>query len=283
MVTMPTDGAIGVAVVGEDEVHRALAMALFDGALATLAAERGADWLVVDDARTWLVFDGGERVRRGFYDSHREDPLPTRPGRRIRTTGHINGRPAGPGAAKLRRLFTYHALQPEPPGMVVLLTDTDGDERTAASAEQVRELVTGLEDPPALVIGMPHRDAEAWLFAAALPTDAQTAERLAAARKALSFDPSREPERLTSSPNDAMTDAKRVLRFVLLHEGEELARGRPRTGPPTPDEADEIAERLARDLDRASTFRNCGLSDFVRDLRAAVATTFRDHVPPAAP
>lgn len=279
---MRADGTVGVAVVGEDEVHRALAMGLFDGALAAMAAERGADWLEPATSRTWLVYDGGARERRGYYDSHREDPLPGPVGRRVQPTGFIDGRPAGPGASKLRHLYLLHSLQANPPDVVVLLMDTDGDHELVASAEQIRTFVQRFDSPPLLVIGTPHRDAEGWLFVAPVEPGEAT-KRLAQARTALSFDPTQQPERLTASPNDAVTDAKRVLRFVVLGEGTELARGRPRSAPPSPAEADELVERLAARLDRAATYEACGLARFVRDLHAAVATTFRDSLPPARP
>jgi hypothetical protein len=279
---MQADGTIGVAVVGEDEVHRALAMALFDGALREFAEARGADWVEAENVRAWLVFDGAERARRSYYDSHREDPLPSpRPSVRVKTTGFIDGQPAGPGAAKLRYLYTFHALQAAPPDVVVILADSDGDTRLVASAEQVRRFTLRLEHPPVLVIGTPHRDAEAWLMAAPFPSDAESARRLVAARAALSFDPALQPERLTSSPNDAPTDAKRVLRFVLLHEGDRLAQGTPRTGPPSPEESDALATRLATDLSRARSYEACGLDAFLTDLSAAVTILFRDFVPGA--
>lgn len=279
---MQADGRIGVAVVGEDELHRALAMALFDAALGALAEERHADWIEVELLRQWLVFDGGTSARRGYYDIHRDDPLPTRPGVRIRTAGFINGEPLGPAASKLRHLFAFHALQDCPPDVVVILVDTDGEPRLSHSAEQVRQFARTLDAPPLLVFGLPHRDAEGWLFAAPLPADEETTRRHQAACAVLSFDPTRQPERLTSHPNHASTDAKRVVRFVLLGEGDGLAPGHPASRAPN-EEADALAARLAASLPRALTYYTCNLAPFIQDLMDTQALAFRDFLPEVRP
>jgi hypothetical protein len=278
---MSPDGRVTIAIVGEDEVHRALAMALMDGVLAAAAGARGADWLDPHHVREWVVVpEGQDQPGRRFYNSHWDHPLPVHGRRRPPSFGRRAGRPLAPGASRLRHLYQLHALQPEPPDLLVILQDTDGNLELCLAGDDLRRMVQdSFHDGPAVVVGFPHRDAEAWLMAAPILPDGESAQRLDAARVALSFDPAKQPERLTSSPNDAVTDAKRVLRFVVLQEGERLAQGTPGSVPPSPTEADELACRLAQHLDRARAYQACNLAGFVLDLDAAVVTVFRDFIP----
>lgn len=263
---MPVDGCIRVAIIGEDEVHRALAMALLDAVMLDIFQKCSADWLMeIDEVRSWVVDASGKL----FYDSHRDEPPP----RKLRTAGHIRGEPLKPGASKLRHLYLLHTQQSPAPDLVIILQDTDGSPSLQAAANQVLQLWE--PDFPVLVIGLPHRDADAWLFAAPAPDEVSS--RLELARKVLSFDPFHEPERLTSSPNHAITDAKRVVQYVLLGEGEELRIGHPKSKPPS--NADELAQRLTTDLPRLRRFVGCGLASFIDALSLAIGTIFREHLP----
>ncbi len=268
------DGLLRFVVVGEDHVHRALAMGLCDAVACKLAHDRDADWFDPEHHREWWApdMDAHTPANRRFR--------PLKNPTRRRYHGHIGGRPAGPGAQKMRGVF-LDLLQEQPrPNLVVMLQDSDGDGRIAESAIQVLHYLNEIEGAPPLVIGIPNRDAEAWFLAAGVESRGQR-ERLAAARKILPFDPTHQPERLTSSPNDSPTDAKRVVRFVLLEDGDKLATGRPASLPPSPDEADLLAQRLGRVLVVGESYEACGLADFVRALAVASQSVWAKHLPRA--
>ena len=95
------------------------------------------------------------------------------------------------------------------------------------------------------------------------PRDEEEASRLEALRKdkdkKLSFNPPETPHRLTAHPNDAPTDAKRVLRFLLF--GEYTSR------PPALEELPALCERLLQDLDRLERRgADSYLADLLREL-----------------
>ena len=258
-------------------MHRALAMALFRKVAAELAASRGADYFEFDTAVRWSALRETDDVAepRRWSDIH--DAVPEH--HRLRLAGHINGQPIGPGARKLRGKLVECARARRQARLVVLLADTDGDDRLRAGARQVTDWAANQDDLPPVTIGQPHCDAEGWLMA--MPSlSARQRERLAQAERVLSFDPSLQPDRLTSKPNDAVTDAKRVLQFVLLEVGDVLASGRPASRPPN-DDADRLAVQLASDLTRLAPFEACGLASFIAELRSAVAGLLVEHLPEA--
>lgn len=262
-------------VIGEDEVHRALGMALVDAVIRHLAHERDADWLEPELVRRWSALaepvDLPEHRRRG--DSHRRG--------HIRQHGYLAGQPCAPGAHKLRALLVEHARAERTPALLVLLQDTDGDPALGKGVRQVQDWAAARDDLPPVAIGCAHREAEAW-FMATPGLAAKQPQRLQQARAALGFDPTRQPERLSAQPNDALTDAKRVLRFVLLAEGERLAAGVPDSVSPSLEEVDELAAQLAADLGHLAQFKACGLAPFVAALKAALPRALHQHLPPAA-
>jgi hypothetical protein len=192
--------------------------------------------------------------------------------------GHIQGRPVGPGAQKLRGKLVECARADRPAELVVLFHDTDGDPRLSDGARQVIDWVAAQDDLPAVVIGTPAPEGEAWLLLAG-DLDLSQRQRLEEATSTLSFDPTREPERLTSKPPAKVTDAKRVVQYVLLRSGARLGEGSPESKSPSADTADELAERLAADPERLAGWSACGLAPFVTALDRAVAHVFREHLP----
>lgn len=264
-----SEGGTPFYVVGEDEAHRALAMALVDAGVRQIALQSDASWLDPDLVRRWSALIESDDVP----EARRWGDIKATP--KVRIHPFIDGAPCKPGARRLRAALVEHARSARAPGMVILMLDTDGDEQVLKGAEQVMSWVAGQSDLPPTVIGIPHRDAEAWFFAA----PGIDGDRLADARQVLCFDPTREPERLTSGPNDTPTDAKRVFRFVLLEEGKELVQGRPESRPPSPDEADAWAARLAADIARLSTFKKCHLAGFVRGIETTLRTALREYLP----
>ena len=283
------DGRVTVAIAGEDHVHRALAMALFDGVLLDVAGP-DADWLMpTSNIRAWRALhpqdDRPEHHRFYKLNNYRKD-LPDRAsttlgGRRIASHGRLGGVPLGPAGAMLRSLvILFYEAQPRPDVLLVLI-DTDGDLRRQESARHVLAHVNTPELP--VVFGLTHQDGECWLLAGTAPDTPETQQRWVSARTVLGFDPSREPERLTARPNDAVTDAKRVLRFLLLGEGARLAQGIPDSTAPAIDEADRLSAQLRARLRAVEGMTACGLEDFLRDLRAAILTAFDAYLPVQAP
>ena len=271
------DDGLCIYVVGEDEVHRALAMALVRRVAEELAVARDADYFEVDGALRWsgLIETTGVPERMRWSDIHADVPE----SHRVRLAGHIQGQPVGPGARKLRGKFVECARADRAAGMVVLLSDTDADPRLIRGARQVLDWAATQDDLPPVAIGTPHCDAEGWLMATQSLSLEQKV-RLASATQVLSFNPSLQPERLTSHPNDAVTDAKRVLQFVILGAGDVLAHGRPASKPPNL-EADDLAQALASDLRRLDPLTACRLAPFIADLRVAVARLLAQHLPAA--
>ncbi len=266
---------VAVYVVGEDQVHRVLAMALVDATISWLAHHRSSDWVEARHVRRWSALEESDQEPEDqrWGDIHR------RP--KVRFHGYLDGRPCLPAARKFRASLVEHARADRPPGLVVIMQDTDGDERIIDGARQVLEWAASQPDLPPVVIGTPHRDAEGW-FLAAPGIRTRRPDRVERAQKVLSFDPTRHPERLTARPNAAVTDAKRVLRFVLLQEGDDLAPGRPASRSPTPDEAERLASELVADLDALESFDACRLGPFVIALRDAVVRALSDHLRPVA-
>lgn len=269
-----SEGGVPVYVVGEDQVHRALGMALVDAVISKLAHDRDADWVDPDTVRRWSALAEPPGIAENRRWGNINGPST------IRLHGRLDGAPYLPGARQLRSAVVEHARAERSPGLLVLLRDTDGDPEIARGAQQVRDWIDSRRDLPPTAIGCPHRDAEAWFFAASGLTG-EEAQRLDQACRVLSFDPTRQPERLTSSPNDARTDAKRVVRFVLLAEGSKLAKGTPASRPPSPDQADALAERVASDLDQLASYDDCGLAPFVDGLKKALVVALDSHLPRA--
>ncbi|MFN7142886.1 MAG: hypothetical protein ACK4YP_03860 [Myxococcota bacterium] len=272
---MSLDGRVLVAVAGEDEVHRALAMALFDAAARAHADAAGQDWFDVEHQRRWTTPNERDDVpeRRRYFDTHREVELP---GPTFRFSGRIDGKPLAPSARKLREMWLRHNLLVPRPALLVVLQDSDGAPGVVEGARQVVEW-TRRQEGMTLVVGVPERDAEAWLLAGWRPTDPAEESRLRAARETLHFDPTTQPERLTAHPNDALTDAKRVLRYLVFGETP-LTRGRPESRPPSAEQADELAAEMAADLARVRAHWACNLAGFAEDLHRAVVLVFRDRL-----
>jgi hypothetical protein len=92
--------------------------------------------------------------------------------------------------------------------IVVLARDLDGYPNRRAGLEQV---CTGLSWPFAIVAATPEPEIEGWIVSGFVPRNEGEQRSLEQLRHELSFDPTLQSHRLTSHPNDAPTDAKRVL------------------------------------------------------------------------
>lgn len=270
---MGVDGRVIVAIVGEDQAHRGLAMAFVDAALREAMAD--ADWFEPDQTRIWAARPDAPEAgveQRYFVSKECPDRWP-----------NLRARPNGvrmtPDAVLFRRAILWMIEQDPQPDLVVILADTGGREAVALGVQQAQAHHHEQNLALAVAIGAAHQDAEAWLLAGHVSDAAEGRSRLARAREVLSFDPAHEPQRLTAGPNDRPTDAKRVLRFVRLGEGADLAAGVPDSRPPSPDEMAALFRAAPLDLTKLARFEACGLTAFIRALRAAVARAFRDHLP----
>jgi hypothetical protein len=194
-----------IGVVGEDEGHFRVATALVDD---VLTAE--ITWLhgILDSCRGWIGLEANER----WYKYSPEDAHDVRPftidGVTIRPQGWIAGEPLKLEASMWRKALLLLCHRMPRPDIVVLARDLDGYPERRAGIEQV---LHGFRWPFPIVVASPEPEIEAWVVSGFQPLhDGERAE-LEQLRRELSFDPTRQSHRLTSRPNDAATDAKRVL------------------------------------------------------------------------
>ncbi len=240
----PRSEPIRVVVAGEDRTHQFLLARL----IRSLPGTQG-----------WRL--EGLDLQSDFYKISRAKADAKKAG--IRTTGRVKGKPRSPEAV----LFLRVRLLAQEAGAtgVVVLRDSDNDEGLLGDAARLNE--EGIDWQPYAAFGVAHRDAEGWLLAGYTAQGDDERIRLQQAKKWLSFNPTREPERLTAQPNDADTDAKRVLAFILGEGTELTGKGRAPSRPPTDDDLASMAAGLAGVNDLAA-FENCGAAAFVAALRA---------------
>lgn len=198
---------IGVAC--EDAGHFSAVTCLVDAAL--LAHHT---WLVdgiIDSCRSWRGLDEGQR----WYKYDPRDATDLRPvvldGVRVKKHGRINGERLEPEAGMWRNVLMLFCRCDPRPDVVLLVRDMDGYSDRKQGMEQVR---SGLPWPFVVAIAAPQPEIEAWHVAGFVPTNAKEHGALEGLRRALSFDPTFESHRLTSRPNEAPTDAKRVLQAL---------------------------------------------------------------------
>ena len=203
-----------IGFVGEDENHFRVVTALVDDALVT-----SIDWVrdVLESCRAWCGLHPGER----WYKYAPEDANDVRPvmigGVTIKPQGWIAGEPLKREAGMWRRaLLLFCHAQPRP-DIVVLAHDLDGYPARRAGIEQV---CNGLRWPFAIVAATPEPEIEGWIVSGFVPRDEDEQRRLAQLSTDLSFDPTHHSHRLTSHPNDASTDAKRVLARLCANDGD---------------------------------------------------------------
>lgn len=194
---------IGVAC--EDSGHFFAVSRLVDAALITRHT-----WLdgIIEDCRRWR----GLTADSLWYKYDPRDANDLRPtvldGHTFAPSGHIAGVSLKPEAGMWRKVLMLFCRCTPRPDVVVLARDLDGDPRRREGIEQV---VSGLRWPFEIAIATAQPEIEAWLVSGFVPADKAEHIRLTQLRKQLSFDPTTQSQRLTSHPNDAPTDAKRVL------------------------------------------------------------------------
>ena len=253
----PGAAAVSVVVIGitgEDDGHFNVVTRLIDD---TLIAHH--HWLdgIVDSCRSWRGLHTGESWYKYDPDDAKDVRAITVDGLRIRPHGHINGRPLEPEAGMWRKVLLLFLREPRPDA-VVLARDMDGYLRRRAGMSQVRD---GIPWPFKVVIAAAEPEVEAWLVAGFVANGPDEEERLKDVRKVLSFDPTTQSHRLTSHPNDAPTDAKRVL-FALCQDDE-----------------DRIAACLADRRLLAERGANNGLNQLLDEIEQQIVPIFSDQSP----
>jgi hypothetical protein len=221
--------ALTVGLACEDQGHFLAVTCLVDAALLARY-----DWLegILEDCRSWRGLSKDER----WYKFDPADAYDLRPftsgGRRIAPLGHIGGQPLKPEAAMGRKVLLMFCHREPRPDVVILARDMDGYRDRLAGLKQVRD---GLPWPFRVAIALAEPEIEAWHVCGFVPRDDEERGQLRELKEELSFDPTVEPHRLTSRPNDAPTDAKRVLSRLCQEDEEreiacladhELLRGR---------------------------------------------------------
>src|SRR4051812_43698278 len=194
-----------IAFAGEDENHFRVVTALVDDALVT-----NVDWVrdVLESCRTWRGVHVEERGDKNApHDTYNLRPL-TIGGVTIKPQGRIAGEPLKPEASMWRKVLLLFCHRDPRPDIVVLARDLDGYTDRRDGIEQV---CTGLSWPFAIVAATPEPEIEGWIVSGFVPRHDAEQLRLEQLRGELSFDPAIHSHRLTSHPNDASTDAKRVL------------------------------------------------------------------------
>ena len=192
----------------EDEGHYLAITRLVDDALV-----RRHDWLMqetVEYCRTWRGYTEGTRWSKCTRDD--DGPRVVKiDGRPVRLHGPIDGKSLAAGARMWRYVLSYFVQLVPRPDVVVLAQDGDGRQQERVQGlDQVRH-AKDLRWPFAIVSAVPEPEIEAWHVAGFEPVNDAERTALAQVRADLSFDPRTESHRLTSQPNDADTDAKRVL------------------------------------------------------------------------
>lgn len=194
-----------IGFVGEDEHHFWVVTKLIDDALIA-----SVGWLqdIIESCRAWRGLHSGER----WYKYSPDDAYDLRPMRignvAIRPQGRIAGEPLKPEASMWRRVLLLFCHAEPRPDIVVLARDLDGYPDRFEGIKQVRN---GFQWPFAIVAATPEPEIEGWLVSGFIPKDEGEQARLDEVRRSLSFDPTTQSHRLTSHPNAATTDAKRVL------------------------------------------------------------------------
>ena len=238
---------VHIGWVREDRAH--------DDLIKTLAAKVALahhDWLdgVLDHVWSWK---GPANEDEPKLSGRIEVRGPQ--GKPIRLHGRIAGEPLLPEASMYRTVLTAFAHRDPRPSIVIIAHDGDGDaKRRRMGFMQVRDKLEWTFD---VVLAMPEPEGEAWFLCGFEPCDPDERARLDALTRELSFDPTKQPERTTSRPNDAASDAKRILAKL------------------TDSDASREALCLEHSIDELMRRgRAVGLADFIDDLRAHLPRHF---------
>src|SRR5262249_16761363 len=135
-------------------------------------------------------------------------------GRPIKLRGSPDGKPLAPEANLWRRVLILFAVPKPPPDALIVVRDPVGNFTRLEGLDQALAIHAACP----VIVATPHQEAEAWFLAGFIPQGDAEESRLRACTAELGFSPPEEPHRLTAHPNQARTDAKRVLRVLLFDE-----------------------------------------------------------------
>ncbi|WP_309888392.1 hypothetical protein [Archangium sp.] len=169
--------------------------------------------------------------------------------------GKFGGQPGQPDAYMARLALLLLASSEHPPEAVLLVRDSDGDERRRAGLEQARQ---DRRWPFPVVIGLAEPKRECWVLAGFDPKGPEETERLEKSERRLSFHPVREAHRLDAREHGAKNDAKRALEELSQGNLERERAGLEKTS------LEVLAERGAR----------TGLTTYLKEVRERLVPVF---------
>ncbi|MBT9556441.1 MAG: hypothetical protein IV100_10450 [Myxococcales bacterium] len=228
-------------IAAESEPDARLVSALADRALAA-AVPWAAD--NIDTLREWVGLDGDTWV-----DVHCIKNVAKAKG--IKGHGHFGDEPGQPDAAMARKLFLLANLETPQPSIVVLVRDADQQDERRRGFEQA---ATEKRWPFRPVLALATPEIEAWVLSALHGNEAYNPV-LKPLRSDLGFDPTRHPERLSSTSGNHR-DAKSVL--ASIEPNRETARGGLEDRP----------------LDALRSYGACGLGTFIEHFETACRHVF---------
>lgn len=219
---MPDGGTLRVAVISEAQADQRNACLLADRvALASIAwlepdlLDAVREWCGAIPATPFLKWTAvrGEADQRG-----------------IKAHGHFSSEPAEPDAHAARRALLVARSYEPGVSAVLLIRDSDDDERRLAGLRQARDKSKECPWPFVVVIGVPHTKRECWLLAAHCPQGDDESKEHVAVCKELGFDPCLCSDRLkknakrvkdTHCPDDGERGLNETALNVLKERGRE--------------------------------------------------------------
>ncbi len=244
---------VRIGVACEDNGHFQVCSRLIDVSLL-----RAHPWLdgVLESCRAFCgVDEGAEWAKLADLDQRGL-------ARPRKLHGFIGGRPLAPEAKMWRTVLSHFEEMTPRPEAVLLIRDLDNHRSRLEGLGQARD---GLDWPFAILAATPQPEIEAWQIASFEPRTSAESAYFSLATNALSFDPRTDSDRLTSHPNDAPTDAKRVWKIIQTMRGQD------------PDDFGELA-----DLDRLrQRGRMNHLADFLDEINTRLAPIFGQPERPA--
>ncbi|HWM90231.1 MAG TPA: hypothetical protein VN493_05645 [Thermoanaerobaculia bacterium] len=195
-------GAFVLAVVCEADVDRRTATGLADRVLCT-----EIEWIepeILDGFRKWEgLAEGSSHLEWHQIKDHAR-------AKGLKAHGHFKGEAGAPDAYAARLALLL--LNARPPDAVVLVRDTDGQEKRRLGLEQAR---TEKPWPFPVVLAVAHPKRESWVLAGFEPRTQGEEAVLAQLHQELGFDPRLQAEALSAKTPGALRDAKRVLRLLI--------------------------------------------------------------------
>jgi hypothetical protein len=201
---MGTTAGFSFAVVCEAPADLRLAAALADRVLC-----QEVDWIESEDLELYRQWRGLEST-----ESHLEWHSVARLAEQqtLKPHGHFGGEPGAPDAIPARKALMLLARSQNLPDAVVLIRDTDRQEKRRRGLEQARNAA---DWPFEVVLAVAHTKRECWVLAGFDPRSEAEKDALAEIRQELGFDPRLQAEGLTASGSHAPRNAKRVLDRLL--------------------------------------------------------------------